>query len=343
VNIPDLTFIGAKAGKKGTEKRAAAPGSESTISDVNGDFVLGSAADNTVINGFTLTGAGSPSVNADAVEAFAGSSGLDLIDNVIIGNGNGVNMQNPDGTEPATISKNYIWNNNAEGDLGVNGETGTGVFISNGPANNTGITNNTFGEDSQTAINFAGAAGDPSVGLVVDGNNSTNDSTFVVAINSTNTAIEKNKIIVNGTVPGGAGTGILDFGANTGLHIASNTMSSNSDSSAAIGLTSYAGSASSDTTITGNRITGWNYGIYVGSGYDTALVSSNHLSTNGAIGIDVQSGTSSNVISQNKIAGDSGSATDCTDQSTGDLTAGTGNTWFKNAGSDHNSTPSGIC
>jgi hypothetical protein len=249
VNTPDLTFDGAKAGHHATAARAAALGKESVVSDVNGDFVLGSSANDTTINGFALEGAGSPSVNDDGIEAFAGSSGLDVTDNVIVGNGNGINLQNPNGNDPAVITRNYIVNNNSEGDPGSNGQTGTGVFISNGPADNTSITYNSFGQDSQTAINFAGETGNPSVGLTVTKNTSLNDSTFLVAINSTNADIEGNKITVNGTVPGGNGTGILDFGGNSDLHVYKNTMTSNSTVSAAIALTTYAGSSSDGTTV----------------------------------------------------------------------------------------------
>ncbi len=343
VNSPDLTFDGAKAGKTGSAGRARALTRESVVSDVNGDFILGSAADNTIIDGFALTGAGSPTVNHDGIEAFAGSSGLIVADNVIVGNGNGMNLQNPDATEPAIIAKNYIFNNNSEGDPGSNGQTGTGVFISNGPADNTSISKNTFGEDSQTAINFAGATGNPSVGLVVASNKSLNDATFVVAINSVNAAIENNKITVNGSVPGGNGTGILDFGGNAGLHITKNKMVSNSTVSSAISLQTYAGSASTDSTVTNNKVSGWDNGVKVASSYTTALVSGNQLTSNAAFGIYVGSGTNSNVVSQNRISSDNGSSIDCTDLSTGHLTAGTGNTWLKNVGNDHNSTPVGIC
>lgn len=342
VGIPDLTFVGAQTGKKGSAVRAGDLAKESVVSDVNGDFLLGSAADGTTISGFALEGAGSPSVNHDAIEAFAGSSGLQVTDDLLVGNGNGINLQNPDGSQPASITANYIWNNNSEGDLGTNGETGTGVFISNGPANNTSISHNIFGEDSQTAINFAGG-GSPSQGLVVASNKSIDDSTFVVAINSSNATIENNKITVTGTVPGGNGTGILDFGANTGLHILKNHMSSNADVSSAIALTSYAGSASSSTTVTNNTISGWHNGVHVTSGYTTALVSGNKISQNGAAGINFDSGTSGNVVSQNKIHADGGAAVDCNDSSTGTLTDGTANTWLKNVGNDHNSTPSAIC
>ncbi len=343
VNVPDLTFDGAKAGHHATAGRAAALAKESVVSDVNGDFILGSAADNTTIDGFALEGAGSPTVNHDGIEAFAGSSGLNVTDNVIDGDGNGINLQNPDASDPAIITRNYIVNNNSEGNPGSNGQTGTGVFISNGPADNTTISYNTFGLDSQTAINFAGDTGNPSVGLTVTKNTSINDATFLVAINSVNADIEGNKITVNGSVPGGNGTGILDFGGNSDLRIIKNNMTSNSTTTKAISLTTYAGSASAGTTVSGNTVSGWNYGVYVGSTYDSALISSNHITKNGTYGIYVSSGTDGNVLSRNRVTADNGGSVDCTDLSTGYLTDGTANTWLKNVGADGNSAPSGIC
>jgi len=342
VNTANLTFDGALAGTPGSAARKSASANESVVTSVNGDFILGSGANNTTINGFTLKGAGSPTVNHDGVEAFSGSSGLDLTDNVIQQNGNGVNFQNPNATDPATIAFNYIWNNNSEGNPGTNGSTGTGVFISNGPADSTSISNNTFGKDSQTAINFAGDSSNPSTGLVVANNISTDDATFLVAINSVNALVEKNTITVSGAVPGGNGTGILDFGANTALHIAKNTMSSIASVSSAIALATYAGSASVGTSITSNSISGWSNGVHVDSGYTTAFVSKNKVSGNAATGVLVDTGTSGNVMSLNRVSGDA-SSIDCSDQSTGSLTAGTANTWLGNVGSDSNSTPTGIC
>jgi hypothetical protein len=342
VDTPDLTFVGAEAGKKGSAARAARLSEESVVSDVNGDFVLGAGADDTTITGFALEGAGSPTVDQDGIEAFAGSSGLHATDDLLVGNGNGIDLQNPEADNPATISYDYIWDNNSEGDLGVNGYTGTGVFVSNGPADDTSITHDVFGDDSQTAINFAGGAS-PSEGLVVAGDTSLDDSTFVVAVNSVDATIEDNRVIVDGPVPGGDGTGILDFGGNTGLRILKNVLSSDSDDSAAIALSAYDGAASIGTTVAGNTVSGWDDGVSVASGYTTALVSGNRISHDGAFGIAVDAHTSGNVMSQNRVSSDSGTSVDCSDLSTGFLTAGTGNTWLRNVGSDHDPAPPGIC
>ncbi|MGH3159132.1 MAG: right-handed parallel beta-helix repeat-containing protein [Streptosporangiaceae bacterium] len=343
INMPDLTFDGNQAGVSPISGLPKA-GTKSTVAGTGGGFILSQNADDTTISGFSIVDAGTTGSNDDAVEAFQGSSGLTLTDNVIRGNNNGVNLQNPDGTMPASIEDNVFAQNDQGGNYLNNPQTGTGVFISNGPADNTLIEGNAFSLDSQTAINFAGASGNPSTGLVVTGNKSTNDSTFVVATNSTNALIEDNTTTTSSKAPGGYGTGILDFGGNTGLRIDDNKLSVFGGSAGAsgqsgIGVANYAGN-SADTTVTGNRVTDWDYGVYVSSGYTSLDVSSNAVVHSGDSGIYLSSGTSGNVIVRNTI---STSASDCQDASTGYLTAGTANTWLNNHGEDGNSSPAAIC
>jgi parallel beta-helix repeat protein len=343
VTTPDLTFLGAQVGKPGTDLLGS-KSPQSVVGAVNGGFLLSSTANDTKIDGFSITGAGSATVNADGIEAFAGSSGLDAADNFIYKNGNGINVQNPTASMPATISGNFIADNTREGNVDSNPQTGTGVFISNGPADNTSISDNTFSGDSQTAINFAGEAGTPSTGLVVDGNHSINDSTFVVAVNSTDALIQDNIITVKTNhVVGGNGTGILDFGDNTGLRIYHNSLTSVSSVNAAIQLSTYAGSPSTGTTVSDNTVSGWGYGVYVSTDYVSTDVTDNTVSGNGTTGIYLESGTSGNVITHNTLSKDAGAADDCTDASVGSGTAGTANSWLHNVGKDHNSSPAAIC
>ncbi|HEY1919589.1 MAG TPA: hypothetical protein VGH27_28805 [Streptosporangiaceae bacterium] len=343
VNTPDLTFDGNQAGSDPVGRPPARP-SESIVASTGGGFILSGSANDTTISGFAIVDAGTTGSNDDGVEAFQGSSGLTLTDNVIKGNNNGINLQNPDGSMPASIEDNLFAQNDQGGNYLNNPQTGTGVFISNGPADNTLIEGNAFSLDSQTAINFAGDSGNPSTGLVVAGNTSTNDSTFVVATNSTNALIEDNTIRTSSKAPGGYGTGVLDFGSNTGLRIDDNKLTvtggaAGSDGQAAIAMANYAGN-SSDTTVTGNKVTGWAYGIYVTTGYTSVDASANTITHAAEGGIYFSSGTSGNVIVRNTI---SSSDPDCQDASTGNLTAGTANTWLNDKGADGNSAPAGIC
>jgi hypothetical protein len=346
VNTPGLIFHGNQAG---TNPVVTPPtqASESIVAGMGGGFLLSSAANSTTISGLAIVSAGTNGNGHDGVEAFSGSSGLTLTDNVIKGNNNGINLRNPDGTMPATIQDNVFARNDQGGNFLTNPGTGTGVFISNGPANNTMITGNAFSYDSQTAINFAGDASNPSTGLVVDGNTSTKDSTFVVATNSVNALIEGNTIKTGASAPGGYGTGILDYGSNTDLRIDSNKVSVTTGSTGASGqsaihIAAYSG-LSAGTTVTGNRTTGYDYGIRVDATYTSVDVSGNSIYHAIITGIDVASGTSGNVIVGNTISNSASPASDCQDASTGNLTGGTANTWLHNDGEDNNSTPVSIC
>ena len=334
VSTPGLTILGNQSGQDARGKRAKA--TASIVSNAAGEFTIESSADGTTIEGFVLTGA---SGNNDGIADFLGSSGLTLMNNVIQLNGNGINLQNPDGSQPAMVSQNSFINNNAGG-LDDNGQSGTGIFISNGPANNTSIQNNNFRQHSQTAINFGGDGSDLSTGLSVTGNHSTDDSTFVVAGNSTGAVISTNIVSTSDNAPGGHGTGILDFGSNSSLRISNNTMkATGATTSSGVSVSDVVGS-SDYTAVSGNKISGWFNDIKVTSGNQNASVSGNTLSAAQNDGIIVQPEVSGVTLAGNKISTATNFA--CEDQTTGSGTAGTANTWTNNVGTTA-SSPTGIC
>ena len=339
VNVPiPLNFVGAKANMKGTRKVTASK--ESTVSSPTGDFIIGGGASGTTINGFTLSGAGSDAITAYGILSIAGANGLTVKDNVIENNEEGINFYNADGSQPSSITYNaFIANSN-----GTTAEGGTGVFISNGPANNTSISYNYFSGDRQTAINFAGSTGDDSVGLTVANNKSVDDATFLVAINSDNALVSKNKVSFTGT---GNGTAILDYGDNQNLRITGNTISGGADSgTSGIKLADFAGSPSVGTTVSKNKVTGRYWGIRIqaptnpGPGYTSALVSNNTVIGSAAEGILSEAGAN-NVFTANHIS--DSSVHDCQDETTGSASFGTANTWHGNFGYSSNSSPTGIC
>ncbi len=344
VNTPNLTFEGAQNGIDPVKTTPKGKTQSKVISN-NGGFILSSSADDTVIDGFTIEKAGTEnSTNDDGVEAFQGSSGLTLEDNIISANNNGINLQNPNGAEPAVIEDNVFANNSDGGNYQTNPQTGTAIFISNGPADNTLITKNTFSGDSQTAINFAGSGSNYSTGLVVSHNKSTNDSTFVVATNSTNALIENNKISTGPLAPGGPGDALLDFGSNVGLQILNNKISATgaTGSQAGVLVADFSGPPSANTTISSNTITGFPDGINLYQSSSADLLS-NTIKNSGTAGINSSSSSSGNVISHNTLSGSPAPAVDCQDASTGSGTDGTANTWTSDHGSDNDSSPAGIC
>jgi parallel beta-helix repeat protein len=328
-----LTFNGAQAGIDGRSGRTALQ-NESVVNDLNGDFIIGGGVDGVTIDGFTIQGAGSASVGADGVEAFAGSSGLTLQNNVIQNNLIGINFNNADPTQPALIEHNRFVNNNN----GTSPQGGTGVFISSGPANNTTILQNGFTGHRETAINFAGDSGNHSVGLVVEGNKSTNDETFVVAINSDNALIDANTVTFTAMTPNG--TAMLDFGSNNDLRITDNTIKGGSTSlTTGIKLADFSGT-SDGTTVTNNKVTGRYYGIRIQGADTTGFISHNTVTSSSQVGIYVEAG-SHNLISRNNVKLSATLA--CQDDTTGTGTAGTANKWTLDKGNGSPSTPVGIC
>jgi hypothetical protein len=329
-----LTFQGAKAGVDARTSRGGLA-TESVVDSVNGGFIIGAGVNGVTIDGFRIQGAGSDSVGADGIEAFAGSSGLTVVNNIIRDNLEGMNFQNPDGSQPALIEHN----NFAKNDNGTTAEGGTGVFISNGPANNTSIVQNKFSGHRQTAVNFAGSSSSPSVGLVVDGNRSVNDSTFVVATNSDNAVIDTNNITYSGSTNG---TAILDFGGNSDLRILSNTITGgNGNGTSGIKLADFSGAPSTGTTVSSNKVTGRYWGIRISAPYTSALVNQNTVKSSSAVGILVQAG-SGNALTRNNVSLTTGTFA-CEDDTSGVLTAGTANTWTRDSGNGTPSSPTGIC
>lgn len=328
-----LTFLGAKSGNDGRKNRNKLA-KESIVVNAGGDFTLGGNADNVTIDGFTLQGAGSDAAPADAIEAFQGSSGLTVMNNVIRDNLLGINFQNPNGALPAEISRNAFIDNS----LGTSSQGGTAVFISNGPANNTTIENNRFTGHRETAVNFAGDGSRPSTGLVLADNTSNADATFVVAINSTGALIDGNTINYNGDDNGSA---ILDFGSNSYLHISHNTISGgDGEATTGIRVGAFTGVPSIATTVVSNTVTNRYNGIRVNGGYTDLFISDNTVSGSENVGISIEA-SSGNTLSRNTVS--ASVLHDCADDTTGSRTAGTANTWRHNTGASGNSTPLGIC
>lgn len=329
INTPDLTILGGQHGVDARGKRNKQL--NSTVSDPTGEFTLGGSADGTTIDGFVLTGS---TGDTDAIIAFQGSSGLTLVNNVIQNNGNGIFLANPDGSQPATISQNSFVNNNAggAGDAG----TGSGIFICCGAGNNVLINNNNFRGHSQTAINTAGDSSNPSTGVVISDNKSVDDSSFVVATNTSGAVIDHNNV----TASGDHGTGILDFGANTALRVTNNIMkATGSSQSSGISVSNYNGSSQYTNVLT-NTITGYYNDLKIVSGSRNAYANGNKLFNAGNDGIVVQTDVSGATISRNQVS--NAMHFSCEDPTTGGGTAGTANIYLNNVATS-DSSPVGIC
>jgi len=325
-----LRLLGAQYGRDARTGRTTTA-QESVVTSPTGGFVVG-AVDGLTVDGFTFSGSG-----GDGIDAFNRGSGFTFVDNVFTGNHNGMNV-NAAGPARSTIARNRFTANNAGG----GDDSGTGVLFTSGPANDVTVSDNLFERHTSAAVNSIGDGSNRSVGIVVSANRSVDDSSFAVINNADGALVERNQATkapsaVNGTI-------IYIVGNTDHLTVARNILSG--DTGTGISANAAFGSAAStnlliDANIVRDRTTG----ISINDNHRSVTVRSNVVQNstrsgdNPGRGIRLQAGSSGVVVTSNAVSGSSD--VDCVDDSKGTGTAGTADTWTRNAG--RTSTPPGLC
>lgn len=325
-----LTFLGAQAGVDARTGRTQ-PSEESIVESSTGGFDIEAGAGNVTIDGFTIRGAGTPTQRADGIEAFHGGSGFSFLDNIITDNTYGINLAS-DGTVPTLVRHNRFVSNNQTGDAG-----GAGVFVSNGPANDTTITENSFSGHHSAAVNTTGNSSDFSHDLLITHNTSTDDASFAVMVNARSSLVEDNVATHTNPEDPTAGSAIFVGGNTDGLRINRNTITGGAASG--IRVTSLFGAPSTGLRITDNTVTSRLNGVRISGGETDGTIDTNSVAGSSNVGILIDAGNSGLQITHN-TARDS-AVLDCEDDSTGSGTAGTANTWTGDIGAT--SRPAGIC
>ena len=355
----NLTLDGAQwsvpvgAGQDGARTDAA---DESTIDSATGPVTYGGSGVTGTLDGFTLSGSGG--AGTAAISAHADGEGYQWDNDILTANQEGINFNTADGASPSTISNDRFINNNAPGST-----QGTGIFLTDGPADNLTISDNSFTEDGNnngdintTGLGNCDANPDPTSGsysqhLVVSGNTAVqsgaDENNFLVLFCSNDAQVTNN--VVTDTTPGdsNADTALYISGGNSGARVSNNTLDGGGSTDATgISLNSQfydvlPGYAA--TTISENTIDGWNNGIRITGGTDgywsNVTIAANHIAESAVDGITVGQGNTGNSFLSNNVS--SSAATDCVDATTGTGTALTANTWTANVGST--STPAGLC
>jgi parallel beta-helix repeat protein len=356
-----LNLYGAQSGVSATSGRSVVA-NESVIqapSNSSGPIVYGSGAPTGVIDGFTLDGNNSTN-NPTGISAF-GSAGTDYtwIDNIIENNAMGINFNATGAGDTSTlISGNLFRDNNA---TPSNGDTGTGIFFTNGPANNVTIEQNTFQDEGLSAngggngdINTTGpGSGSPSsTNLIVNDNkeildntagDDTYDNNFLALFIVDGLQVSDNTITDSDATDPDADSAIYVGGGVSDATISGNTISGGL--ATGVNLTSDFYPAGSNDVVTGNTISGRSNGIRVrGDDYGSNApnsgftISDNSISNESNDGIWVQAG-SDGTISNNTVTTSATFA--CEDDTTGSGTAGTADTWQVDSGAT--SSPAGLC
>lgn len=254
LNKAGLVLEGAGAG---VDARSRTGGTETVL--FNGQLRL--AADGITIDGFTMDASQNPPGTIAPAVWGTGISGTQILNNIVENGVQGVVFDNP-GPAAALVEHNVFRDNTGNG-LQIFG-TGNSVNIS--------IVGNDFSGGHLAAVNIIGDH------LLVSGNTSTGDFTFIVLTDSADVTITDNVI-----THADAGSGIFLGLGNDGVVVSGNTLQSDaapSDDTSAIRLsTAFGGPApSTNYTVTGNVITGgWSHAIRASDGaYDGVLAPRNN-------------------------------------------------------------------
>jgi hypothetical protein len=326
-----LTFLGAQAGVDARTGRTVV-GDESVVDSPTGDFSVQPGVGNVTIDGFTIRDAGTPVQDADGISAFqGGGSGFSFLDNIIANNTYGINFQST-GASPTLVEHNRFVNDNQTGAAG-----GTGVFVSNGPANESTITQNSFSGHSSAAVNTTGTTTNFSRDLLITDNTSVDDGNFAVVVNTTGGGVEGNTITHTDPNDPTAGSAVFIGGNTDGLVVDSNTIVGGAASG--VRVTSLFGAPSTGLSITRNSITSRLNGVRVSGGQTSGLIDGNSVTGSSNDGILIDAGNSGLRVTRNTAH--ASTVYDCQDNSTGTGTAGTANQWTGDIGDT--SLPVGLC
>jgi hypothetical protein len=365
-----LFLYGAEYGV-GAPSRPA--GDLETVIDGSGGIQYASGATTGTIDGFTLNGYTGSIAEIDAAGV---GSAWKFIDNIIDVSNGGIYLNTDGITNPKVTSINENEFVQATPSAATSGDYGQAVLVWANTGNNVQITNNRFvnlsgpgaGINTTQAGNCGATPNTTDFGnnMKITGNSFddngmkfTNDSgtwyideNFLALFCTTNATISDNTVTITDSDDPNAETPVYLGGGDWATTVSSNTLAGNGASDASgVNLNSDFYASGTGVEITGNKISGFLYGIHVRSGaYGTPApagntpsyftISSNKVTRSSEYGIAVDEGFYG-TISGNKV---SGSATDdCYDATGpgGPNTAGTWNKWSKNKGST--SSPAGLC
>lgn len=329
VNVTkQLNIRGARAGSD-AKTRVVNPATESVVHTLDPNqpiFML--QADGIILNGFLVEG----NTNNAGIQTSPTFSGYQLLNNVVRDNVFGIYLHSG-GPTNTVVRRNLLIDNNRPGSA-----SGNGIYSDQG-ALNISITQNRTENQTNVGILFA-TAGTQQEGLLISGNQSMNDNTFVALFNTENAHVVNNKSNDTNDLDD-FGSTIFVGGDSDAIVIQRNVLTNPGFAGIAVRDTLQVSSGAENVSILGNTVTGAEgAGIDV-SALDFASVTArnNTLTNNGGDGILFGGGTNGNSIRFNTATGNT--PFDCEDQSIGSGTSGTANTWVGNNGNTDD--PDGIC
>ncbi len=269
-----LTLRGAQAGVD-ARTRTAVP--ESIITGVgnNGQTPISVTASNVVIDGFTVEGATNVNQFGFGILLGAGTSGSQVLNNIIQDNIAGLSLANNSGTAQTVIQHNLFRNNDQTGSV-----SGSAIysdqFNAGGALTNVLIDSNTFDSNNSgggAAINLSSTSAGSQTNVTISNNSFTGNDRALFAENLVNSSFTGN------TVSGSTFVGSADLRLGDGVSnvlFDNNTLTGTGADLRGVRVSDFGdpGGAPSGLTFSNNRISGYgNAGIEIDFG--SASVSGN--------------------------------------------------------------------
>ena len=252
-----LTLLGAQNGVDARGRVAT----ESIVTDSQGTYVT---ASNVVIDGFTFENSTNPAFTNYGILMGAGTTGTQLLNNIIQNNIVGIGLANSGGSQ-VLIRHNQIQNNNVFFNVCCAGGTGiyTDEFVSGGAVKNVLIEENAFIGNDDAGIDVSNTALPGVSGLDVSTNSFDMNGRGVVLFNTHMSTIHDNSI-TNSTFVGSAAIRLFDNNSN--LSIMNNDLTTGAGRAIRLSFLGLVGGPSSGVVINENNIGTVGFTNFVGEG-----------------------------------------------------------------------------
>src|SRR5438132_3602157 len=305
----------------GVDAQNGRPGAQESILDAatnNGQTLFNITASNVTIDGFTVQNATNPNQFGFGILMGAGTSGTQLLNNIIQNNIAGISLANNSVFNLAVIQHNLIQNNNQPGPV-----SGTGIYSNQFQAGGTLaevlIDNNTFSGQSDAGLDFSSTdPARPATLITVSNNLFDSNGRGLLAFNLTSSTISLNTF-TNST--SNLTADIRLFEGVNGLTITNNLLQNGAGRAVRISNTGTGAPDATNIPLNQNSIAGYTgpAGTFQVDNYSGTLDASNNWwgSATGPTTPNNPGGTGQSIVDPNNQVVFSPYLTDGTNTSTG--------------------------
>lgn len=290
-----VSLLGAQADVDARNGR----GPESVLDGLGGVTPLYITASNVTVNGFTIQGNTSGNQFGFGILLGAGTSGSQVLNNIIQNNVVGLGLANNSAVNQTVIQNNLFRNNNNDGPAGGNAIY-SDEYVAGGALTNVLIDANRFEGHDDAALNLSATVSGSQSAITFSNNDVVGNGRAAFLFNVVNSTFSNNSVS-GSTLAASADFRI--YGGVQNVSFTGNLLSGGAGD--AIRISDSSGSnPNSGILVKGSSITG-----YVGDGLEiaggAAAVDNNTISANGT-GIHVTNGGSLTSVTENFITGNTG-------------------------------------